>query len=145
MIGDLATSGSAPALERTLQFAAARQRLLVHSIANMDTPGFRMMDADPVAFQRVLREAIEQRRAGAGAGDTGDLALKDSAEVDFSPSGLTLIPRTAGRGVLAHDRNNRDVESLMRDLGENSMVYRTTVELLRRHNDTLRTAISQRV
>jgi flagellar basal-body rod protein FlgB len=65
--------------------------------------------------------------------------------VPMPGGGLTLKPRTPSGNVLYHDRNNRDLERLMQDLSENVLAFRVASDLLRRENDLLRTAISQRV
>ena len=144
LIGDIGRSGSGPVLERMFQFAGARQRLLVNNIANMDTPDFRPMDVNPKDFQNALAKAVKERRANTG-GERGELRLGSSREIVPGIGSLKLIPKTSGNGVLAHNRNNTDMESMMRDLGENSMVYRTVTDFMRRNTDILRTAISQRV
>ena len=41
MIDGVTNADSIPVLERMMQFAGARHRLLVHDIANLDTPDFR--------------------------------------------------------------------------------------------------------
>ncbi len=144
LIGDVTSSGATPALEQLLQFAGARHKLIVNNIANKDTPDYRAMDVDPTAFQAQLARAVQARRNSTG-GEVGELALKDTSEISFSGGRLRLTPKTSGSGVLQHDRNNTDIESMMRDLSENAMVHRTATELLRRQNDLLRVAIAQRV
>ena len=145
LFNDLANSGSAPALEQLLRFAGARQRLLVHNVANMDTPDFRPMDASPAAFQNALRNAISQRREATG-GERGELPLTDTGEVSFDANGaMRLNPQTPSPGILYHDRNNRDLERQMQSLAENGLTYRVAADLLKRNNELLRTAISQRV
>jgi len=128
LIADLANSGSMPVLERALSFAAARQRSLVHNIANIDTPDFRMQDVSLKDFRASLREAVEARREGRVAG-----------------GGVEATTAKDSGNILYHDRNNRSVEGLMQDLAENALAYRLTTDLIRRETDILRTAISQRV
>lgn len=144
LISDVTSSGATPVLEQLLQFAGARHKLIVNNIANKDTPDYRAMDVNPVAFQAELARAVEARRNATG-GEVGQLSLKDTGEISFSGGRMRLTPKTSGIGVLQHDRNNTDIESMMRDLSENAMVHRTATELLRRQNDLIRTAISQRV
>lgn len=141
---DLTSSGSMPALEATIRFAGQRQRILSHNIANLTTPDFRPMDVSPQGFQAALSEAISQRRAGGGV--AGPLRMKDTRELRVRSDGsLELRPRTAGPGVLAHDRNNADLERLMQDLAENVTVFRSATDLYRSRADLLKTAIAQRV
>jgi len=145
LITDLATAGSTPVLNEVMRFSAARQRLLVHNIANMDTPDFRPADVSVTKFQRALADAVEKRRGGCGGGQVGRLERVESREIARDGNRMILKPQTNRGGVLYHDRNNRDVERLMQDLAENALVYRTASDLLRRQTDVLRVAISQRV
>lgn len=128
-----------------MRFAGARQRLLTHNIANMDTPDFRPMDASPAAFQEALAKAVAERREATG-GERGELHVQGTEEVSFDGNGaMQLQPRTPSPGILYHDRNNRDLERQMQALAENVLTYKMAADLLRRNNDLLRTAISQRV
>jgi flagellar basal-body rod protein FlgB len=142
---DLATSGPAPVLERMIRFAGARQRLLSHNIANIDTPNFIPFDVSPRDFQEHLRDAVRQRRES-GRSESGELEVPDSDEVTTGSDGeMKLVPRTPSGNILYHDRNNRDLERMMQALSENQMAFKAAADLLKHHNDLLRTAISQRV
>ncbi|MDX2146082.1 MAG: flagellar basal body rod protein FlgB [Planctomycetota bacterium] len=144
MISELANAGAMPSLELTLRFAAQRQRILAHNIANVNTPNFRPLDVSVTGFQRELREAIEQRRARSG-GEQGRLELRQTQELRTDGGGLTLNPTTPADNILFHDRNNRDLERMMQDLAENAMAFRVASDLLKSRQELLRTAISQRV
>jgi flagellar basal-body rod protein FlgB len=142
---DISTAGPAPVLERMIRFAGARQRLLSHNIANIDTPNFIPFDVSPRDFQQHLRDAVRERRES-GRGESGELQVKDTDEVSEGSDGaLTLTPRTPSGNILYHDRNNRDLERMMQALSENQMAFKAAADLLKHHNDLLRTAISQRV
>jgi flagellar basal-body rod protein FlgB len=148
VIEGISNSGALPVLEKTLQFAAQRQKLLAHNVANMETPDFRPLDVSVGDFQKSLARAVKERREGTASSNVnqGPLPYEGTREVVVGPGGrLTLNPRTASGNVLYHDRNNRDLERMMQDLAENGLMYKATVDLLRREHDILRTAISQRV
>ena len=71
MIDGVTNAGAIPALERLMQFAGGRHRLIVHNIANLDTPGFQPRD---VSVERSTR----RRRA-----DSVDrLSPRDFSRVD---------------------------------------------------------------
>lgn len=141
LIDGLFNSGAMPVLESAMRFAAQRQTLLAHNIANIETPDFRPMDVAPAEFQAVLSRAVEQRRERGGP-----LVLEETAQIRRDAQGmLTLAPKTPSGNILFHDRNNRDVERLMQDLAENTAAFRLASDLLRTRMDLLRTAISQRV
>lgn len=141
LIDGLINSGPMPVLESAMRFAAQRQTLLAHNIANIETPDFRPMDVAPAEFQSVLSRAVEQRRERGG-----QLELEETAQIRRDAQGmLTLRPRTPSGNILFHDRNNRDVERLMQDLAENTAAFRLASDLLRTRMDLMRTAIAQRV
>ncbi len=144
MLGELSNSGALPALEEMVKFTAARHKLITHNIANLQTPNFRAMDVSVASFQEALEDAVRERRDSTG-GETGGLTVKTD-EVELSPHGdIKLNPRTHSRGALGHDRNDADLESLMKDLAENQLAYRVASDLIRQQQGTLRTAISGRV
>lgn len=143
-IDEVISSGAMPALELSMRFAGARNRVLAHNIANIDTPDFRPLDVSPTAFQAQLRQAVEERRERTG-GAHGVLNLGSSREVSLSPSGaLSVRPRTASSNILGHDRNNTDLERSVQDLVENVGVFRTSTDLLRSKYEMLRLAMSDR-
>jgi flagellar basal-body rod protein FlgB len=145
VIGELSNSGAIPSLELMVRFAGARQRVLAHNVANLDTPDFRPTDVSPAAFQSALGRAIDQRRARTG-GMTGELPFGGNAQVRREADGrLTLRPTSPSGSILFHDRNNRDLERLMQDNTENASALRVAVDLLRSRYEILRTAISERV
>jgi flagellar basal-body rod protein FlgB len=139
MIENLTIGGSLPVLERVLQFAGARHRLIVGNIANLDTPGYRPVDVSVRGFQEQLGAAIDRARAGGGRARP-----EDSAEVEFQRGGLTLHPQPLGENILFHDRNDRDLDRTMQDLVENFMTFRAAAELVRGYFNTLNSAIAER-
>jgi flagellar basal-body rod protein FlgB len=144
-IDQLSNAGAMPALEMTMRFAAQRQRLIAHNIANLDTPNFIQNDVSVGGFQNTLDKAIRQRRSTTG-GMRGDLSWRETRELGRDrDGGLRLTPQTPSGGVLYHDRNNRDVERLMQSLAETTGVFRTAAELYRSQKLLLDMAISQRV
>ena len=144
MIAGVTNSDSVPVLERMLQFSAQRHELIAHNIANFDTPHFQPQDVSVKEFQAQLADAVDQHRAVHG-NTGGDLKLKDTHEVTFTPDGLELHPEARGENILFHDQNDRDVESIMQDLVENFLTFRTTAQLIRSRFDLINTAIRERL
>ena len=130
-IDRLLDQGSAPLLEQTLRFTAARHRLIAENVVNVDTPGYQQKDLSVEKFNSLMQERVEQRReagpAGVGFDDvTGELE---------SPQ----------RGILFHDGNNRSMEQLMADQAKNAMMHNLCVELLRKQFQALELALKERV
>jgi flagellar basal-body rod protein FlgB len=145
LIDQLNNAGAMPALELTMRFAAQRQRLVAHNIANIDTPNFIQKDVSVGGFQETLDRAIRERRSRTG-GMHGELAWEESGEVGRGArGGLVLTPDTPSGGVLFHDRNNRDIERLMQALAETTSAFRVAGDLYRNQRNIIDMAIAQRV
>jgi len=129
-----------PALERSLQFMSARQRLLVSNLANAETPGFRPTDVDPAAFQAALRDSLEQ----GSVGRDGRLVLDDTAPVSFSDAGVELRPEVLADNILFHDGNDRSMERLLQRVTENVYAFRAASQLLRNQFELINAAIRER-
>jgi flagellar basal-body rod protein FlgB len=142
MIDGVTNAGAIPVLERLMQFAGQRHRLIAHNVANIDTPDFRPLDVSVEAFQEQLGEAVDRRRA---AGGKGRLPLRDTPQVSADRGGLVLHPEAMGANVLFHDRNDRDVERIMQELVENFMTFRVAADLLKSRFDLINTAIRERI
>jgi flagellar basal-body rod protein FlgB len=144
-IDQLTNADSIPVLEKSLQFAARRQDLIAHNIANLSTPNFQPMDVSVGGFREQLADAVDRRRARFG-GQRGDLEMRSTREVRTDARGrLALTPDASGRNVLFHDRNNRDLERTMQDLVENVAMFRVSSDLLKSRLSLIRSAIAERV
>jgi len=141
MIDGMLGSTNLPALERSLQYMAARQRLLAGNIANIETPGYRPTDVAPAAFQQALRDALDQERVD----KRGGLAFDESAPVAFNESGTELKPQVLAENIMFHDGNDRSVERLMQKMQENVYSFRLASQLLRNQFDLINTAIRERM
>ncbi|MDQ7014165.1 MAG: hypothetical protein Q9O74_09750 [Planctomycetota bacterium] len=145
LINQLTNAGALPVLEMTMRFAAQRQRLAAHNIANLDTPNFIQKDVSVEGFRAMLDDAVRERRTRTG-GMHGALEWNETSELARSSRGeLTLRPETSSGGVLFHDRNNRNLERLMQTLAESTAAFRTATDLYRSQSMIIQMAISQRV
>ena len=141
MIDGMLGSTNLPALERSLQYMAARQKLLAGNIANIETPGYRPTDVAPAAFQQALRDALDQERVD----KRGGLAFDESAPVAFNESGTELKPQVLAENIMFHDGNDRSVERLMQKMQENVYSFRVASQLFRNQFDLINTAIRERM
>lgn len=145
-ISDLASADAIPALKMAVSFAAQRQRILAHNVANISTPDFRPLDAPVADFQKTLAQAIDRRRDLPARGTRGELDWRESRHIRRDDRGeMTVTPSEPSKNVLFHDRNNRDVERLMQDVAENVVAFRLATDMLKSRNDLIRTAIAGRV
>jgi|SRR5262245_86244 len=143
MIDAITSADSLPVLERLMQFAGQRHRIITHNVANLSTPGFRPLDVSVEDFQAQLGKAIDGRRDRYEP--VTSLSLESTEQVEVHAEGLTLHPAPEAQNVLFHDQNDRDVERIMQDLVENFMTFRTAAELYRSRINLLNTAIAQRI
>ena len=138
----ITNSGSLPALEKLAAFTEARHRVLLTNVANLNTPGYRVRDADVGEFQTALSEALARReRAGA------PLEVDEGGSWQFDRDGrLQIKPvQIEPNNVLFHDGTNASVERQMNELAKNAILHQTAVELLRGRYGGLMKAIRGRV
>jgi flagellar basal-body rod protein FlgB len=144
-INEVLSSGAIPSLEATFRFAAQRQQIINHNIANLETPNFLARDVSPAGFQSALHAAIQKRRGETG-GMTGELHFDPTSEIQWADDGsVRLVPRTLSDQILYHDRSNNDEVRLMQANAENAAVYRIASEVLRGRYQQIRDAIGERV
>lgn len=144
MLDGLTNSGAMPVLERMLQFTSARQSMLTHNIANIDTPYFRPRDLDPKGFQAQLGKAVDRRRTRPDPLG-GALELGDTDDLRFREDGIDVRPATLDQNVMFHDRNNRDLERIMQSLAENTLAHNVAADFLKSEFDLLKMAIRERI
>jgi flagellar basal-body rod protein FlgB len=144
MIDGLINSDALPVLERMMQFAGQRHRLIAHNVANLDTPGFRPADVSVDDFRTQLGEAVDARRAAYGNAG-GELHIEDSDQVVIGPTSMTLHPEPLAENIMFHDGNDRDLERTMQSMVENFMMFRFTTQMLRNRFELLNTAIRERL
>ena len=122
---------NAPLVERVVQFASERHKLIAENMANISTPGYRQKDLSPQRFFEALRRRAEDRRAAA----PGALGYDDLAAELQSPEA----------GILFHDGNNRSMEQLASDQARNGMLYMMAIEILRKQFGAMEAALKERV
>src|SRR5690554_909396 len=121
-------SGTVDILSASLDWAAERQELLIHNIANADTPGYKRKD---LAFPRVL---AEKKLALA---TTHPRHLPGSS---WRSSAAPWHKRNSARV----DESNVDLDIEMARLAENTMYYQGLADRLNGKFKNLRTAIGGR-
>ncbi len=144
MIAGLFNHGAMPTLERLVDFTNARQQVLAHNAANLSTPNFRPRDLDPSSFQQQLSDAHGKRRRQArplqGPLPGDPASITSARQHRMEPFG-----GDSRRGVMFHDRNDRDLERTMQAIAENTLTHNMGVELIRNQLDILKTAIRERI
>ena len=144
MIQGMFDNGAMPALERMVQFTAARHRVLSNNIANLSNPFFKARDLDPASFQAALSQAIDARRRTINP-TSGPLNLEDTSQLDIRPDGITATSGEVNDTILRHDESNLDLERTMQRLAENTLAHNTSIELIRNQFALLESAIRERL
>ena len=144
MITGLLDTGALLSLERLVQFTGERHRVLTNNIANLDTPYFKPRDLDPSSFQNELSRAIGERREQADP-LRGELRMQETEQLTFEENGVVAKSKATNENIMFHDRNNRDLEVMMKDLAENTITHNAGVELLKNQFDMLKMAIRGRL
>lgn len=142
MIEGLFTSGSMPVLERVVQFTSLRHQFITHNIANASTPNYRPSDVSVESFQDAMREAIDDRRQRTG-GPNGELPIGDTGQLRFGDRSIELNGDELNRNILFHDRNNRSLEHLMKDLATNTITHNAALQMLGNQFDMMQSAIRE--
>jgi flagellar basal-body rod protein FlgB len=128
----LLNQGNGPLLERMLDFASTRHRLIAENVVNLDTPGYRQKDLNLEKFQALLRDRVHAKRS---AGNPGNVRFDDiDGELD-NPT----------RSILFHDGGNRSLEQLMTDQAKNALMHNLVVELLRKQFSSMEAALKERL
>lgn len=112
-------------MEKALDWAANRQKILAHNIANADTPGYKRMDLD---FPRQLEKQLTLAR-------THPRHLPASQ----TQPGNRLVGRELG--PVRVDDNNVDLETETIRYAENGLYFQGLTQELRSNFQRLRTAI----
>jgi flagellar basal-body rod protein FlgB len=94
-------SDSIQCLEKTLDGAALRQKVLAHNLANLNTPGFTRLEVD---FRQALGDAM---RAG------GREAV----------AGVQPVVREDTSGPARPDGNNVSMQKELGSMAENGLLY----------------------
>jgi len=143
MSGNSMFSPTMDVLTKSLTFLEQRHRIIADNIANINTPFFKAKEAPLDEFRKSLADALR------AAGKTGAsaLTLRSTEHVRFGPDGMAVTPVEANApdAVLRHDQNNVSLEREMAALAENTLLYRTLSDLLRKQFMMLQTAVKERV
>jgi flagellar basal-body rod protein FlgB len=137
MVPNLFSSTTIPALGEVLNFAQARHTVLAGNIANVNTPGYRLRDLSPTAFQESLREAMASSRQSAEPRSPG-LAMNE-------PGDEMRQVRRSLENLVYHDDTNIDLEKQVAEMTKNHLLHNFALTVMTNQFQLLQTAISERV
>jgi len=121
-------------LGNSLDLRATRHKLLSSNIANQETPGYRAVD---INFEQEMQKAE-------GSPVVGNLALTNAGHIPAGgPQGSSPAVVDRVTDLEGYDRNSVGIEAEMARLSENTIMYRTSAQLLKYKFGLLMTAIKE--
>jgi len=125
-------------MERFMDLAVRRQKLIASNLSNVDTPGYKTVDID---FDQELQTHI----AG-GAGQGISMAVTDARHLATS-SGAQAASAAQAREVdgltLRNDLNNVSIDREMSELSTNAMKFAAVSQMIAGKFRTLKSAITE--
>jgi len=119
-----------PRLQRMVDLAAFRHKLLASNVANATSPGYQRRDID---FQQELSQALESRTVRPKTTRPGHITSERSA-------GAPLVTRDPGTDN-SSDVSAVDIDMEMAQLATNTLNYEVGMKLLSKSFSGLRMAI----
>ncbi len=126
--------GAISSLQKTLNRGSLRHRVLTSNIANIDTPNYK-------AFE-VVMEDVRQKKGG----HSGTLQLVRTGPLHLSSrrqaaDGVKIKASDPMAVNLRADGNTVDLDRTMGKLAENTILYRTAAQLIRKKFQGLKNVI----
>lgn len=125
-------------MERFMDLAVRRQKLIASNLTNVDTPGYKTVDID---FDQELQTHI----AG-GAGQGISMAVTDDRHLASSSgaqSGVLAQAREVEGLTLRNDLNNVNIDREMSELSTNAMKFSAVSQMIAGKFRTLKAAITE--
>lgn len=132
---DAFTTKTMQILERSLDAASLRQKVLSNNIANVDTPNFKRSD---ISFESALQASLNQ--------DTSSIRgfRTDSRHIPIGPPSFNEIRAeiiAEPSSTVNNNGNNVDIDSEMTQLAVNQIKYNALIQDLNGYLARLRSAI----
>ena len=122
-------------LERSLDAASLRNKVVSNNIANIDTPGFKRSD---VSFEQTLQEVLSGQSLSGRTTDPRHIAIGNISVGSVQPT--TYTDRSTS---LRLDGNNVDVDSEMVRLVTNQIQFHALTTQINHQFGLLKYAISE--
>lgn len=120
------------AMKSKLRYLSARQSVISQNIANADTPQYKAKDLESVNFMEAQTQ--KSRSVGLTTTHPGHIGGQRSS-MPYKTTSFTSAYETAPNG------NNVVLEEQTVNMTQNNLEYQTTVNLMRKLNGLMKTAI----
>ncbi|OGP95288.1 MAG: flagellar basal-body rod protein FlgB [Deltaproteobacteria bacterium RBG_19FT_COMBO_56_10] len=122
-------------LGSSLDLRAQRHKLLSSNIANQETPGYRAVD---INFEQEMKKAEGSMPSGQPLSATNAMHISAGGQAALAPAVVDRVTDLEG-----YDRNSVGIEGEMARLSENTIMYKTSAQLLKHKFNILMTAIKE--
>ena len=123
-------------IKKRMAWLGQRQEVLAQNIANSDTPGYKARDVKDFQFKELLRRSGANLTMAATSGT--HLRGQPRRSTDFRDEETRQPFETSPNG------NSVILEEQMAKMSENSIGYRLTTELYKKHLSMIRAALGRR-
>ncbi|MGH9427445.1 MAG: flagellar basal body rod protein FlgB [Terriglobia bacterium] len=125
-------------MERFMDLAVRRQKLIASNLSNVDTPGYKTVDID-------FEQELQSQMAGS-AGQGISMAVTDTRHLSTSTGaqgGLPAQAREVEGLTLRNDLNNVNIDREMSELSTNAMKFSAVSQMIAGKFRTLKAAITE--
>ena len=137
MITKLFESTTIPVMEQVVNFAQRRHGVLAGNLANLDTPGYKVRDLSPQAFEAKLKKVLEDRTK----------APKQISQGDWSKQIENPLGKISGEleDFLYHDESSGNLETQVAAISKNQLQHNLALSIMTSQFRLLQAAISEKV
>ena len=125
-------------MERFMDLAVRRQKLISSNLSNVDTPGYKTVDID-------FEQELQSQMAGS-AGQGISMAVTDTRHLAISSGAQGRLPAQAKEVeglTLRNDLNNVNIDREMSELSTNAMKFSAVSQMIAGKFRTLKAAITE--
>ena len=121
-------------LQKTLNVGSLRHKVLTSNIANIDTPNYK-------AFEVVMEDTIKRNNRSAGALELVRTRPRHLSGRHSSSNPIKIKVADSTTFNLRADGNTVDLDRTMGKLAENTILYRSAAQIIKRKFQGLKNAI----
>ena len=125
-------------MERFMDLAVRRQKLISSNLSNVDTPGYKTVDID-------FEQELQSQMADSG-GQGISMAVTDTRHLSTSSGAEGALPgqvREVEGLTLRNDLNNVNIDREMAELSTNAMKFAAVSQMIAGKFRTLKSAITE--
>lgn len=126
--------GTIAALQKTLDTGSLRHKVLTSNIANIDTPNYK-------AFEVVMEDELKKNNRSAEPIELVRTSFRHLSGRHSSSNQLKIKTVDSSKNNFRADGNTVDLDRTMGKLAENTILYRTAAQIIRKKFQGLKNAI----